>query len=131
MPEDRALALLENPDLLNADVPPEQLHLRLPTECTSPDLVFTTSWKQGYILSSQWLGRGADRHHARGVLGSAVAAAANALLHAGSTGGDSDCHLVVPDVPLLDGSHCDEDSPRSAVRTGAARADRLDVWHAN
>jgi len=56
VPEDRALALLENPDLLNADVPPEQLHFRLPAECTSQDLVFTTAWKQGYILISQWLG---------------------------------------------------------------------------
>ena len=56
VPEDRALAVLHDPDLLNADTPAGQLHYSLPTECAGRDLLFTSSWRQGYMLWSHWLG---------------------------------------------------------------------------
>lgn len=56
LPEERALALLDNPDLLSAGTPPDQLHFSLPPECANDKLVFTSGWRHTYALCAQWLG---------------------------------------------------------------------------
>lgn len=56
LPEERALALLENPDLLSAGTPPAQLHFSLPPECAGDRRVFTSGWRHAHALCAQWLG---------------------------------------------------------------------------
>jgi Zn-dependent protease with chaperone function len=54
LPEDRALALLEDPDLLAAEVAPEALHFGLPAECAGAETVFSTNAKMTYLLWVNW-----------------------------------------------------------------------------
>jgi len=54
--EDRALALLNDPDLLAAGTPPEELHFRLPAECSGPALLFTSTVKAGWAMWGRWIG---------------------------------------------------------------------------
>jgi heat shock protein HtpX len=52
--EDRALALLHDPDLLTSEVPAELRHYRLPVECSAPDLLFSTSRKESFNMWGGW-----------------------------------------------------------------------------
>ncbi len=57
VPEDRALAILRDPDLLTTGTAPEALHFTLPAECTGPDLVFTSSAKAANSMWTRWGGK--------------------------------------------------------------------------
>jgi Zn-dependent protease with chaperone function len=52
--EDRALALLEDRDLLTADIPPEDRHFSLPEECAGAELAFSSTAKASYLMWAGW-----------------------------------------------------------------------------
>jgi|HubBroStandDraft_1064217.scaffolds.fasta_scaffold01158_7 heat shock protein HtpX len=53
--EERALALLHDPDLLSAGVPPEELRYPLPAEFAGADVLFSQSVKGEYCIWSGWI----------------------------------------------------------------------------
>lgn len=53
--QDRALALLHDPDLLNAGVPAEELRYPLPAEFAGADVLFNQSLKSEYCIWSGWI----------------------------------------------------------------------------
>jgi hypothetical protein len=52
--EERALALLHDPDLLDADAPPEDRHFSLPEECAGAELAFSSTAKASYLMWANW-----------------------------------------------------------------------------
>jgi hypothetical protein len=54
LPDDRALALLHDPDLLTADTSPEDRHFSLPEECAGAELAFTSTAKASYMMWAGW-----------------------------------------------------------------------------
>jgi len=55
VPEERALALLENPDLLSEGEEPELRHFSLPAECAGAELVYNSAAKGAYLMWAGWL----------------------------------------------------------------------------
>jgi len=55
LPEERALALLEDPDLLAEGEAPEVRHFSLPPECAGAELVFSSATKAAYLMWAGWL----------------------------------------------------------------------------
>jgi len=53
--EERALALLEDPDLLTEGESPELRHFSLPAECAGAELVFNSATKATYMMWAGWL----------------------------------------------------------------------------
>jgi Zn-dependent protease with chaperone function len=55
VPEERALALLDNPDLLSEGEAPELRHFSLPAECAGAGLVYDSAVKATYLMWVGWL----------------------------------------------------------------------------
>jgi heat shock protein HtpX len=56
VPEERALAILGDPDLLEADTSGEERYYSLPEECVKHDLIFTSTSKAQFQMWSSWTG---------------------------------------------------------------------------
>src|SRR5262249_33977826 len=52
--EERAVALLHDPDLLAADTGPEDLHYSVPAECEGLEPVFSSRSKSAYQMWGRW-----------------------------------------------------------------------------